>query len=518
FDTWSPGYLMFMAATHNGISRLYETFGNGGSADTEERTLTPNETARTWYKQNPPLPHVKWSLRNNNNYEQTGLLVSLNYIANNRLYFLRNFYEKSKRSILKAKTEGPAAYVLPASDPRPGAQAELLRVLQGQAVEISRAPGPFSVQVPVERPPAAAGGRGGRGSGAGESGRSGGSGGAGETATEDQPQPARPVQMETKEFPPGSYIIRLDQPYSRIADALLDYQYWAPNDPQKTPYDDTGWTFPEGFGVQAIRVTDVKVLDAAMEPIKGEIKAPGGLQGQNPTSDGADAIYAINHNADNALITLRYKIKDADFQAAEEPFDANGVKFSRGSFIVKGVPGADLHKAASDLGLKVYPLAASPSVKVHPARAPRVALMHGWGSTQTEGWWREEFDFNAVPYEYISVQDVAKEANLNAKYDVIIFGPGGGGQSVIEGMPMWRNPMPWKNTPETPNLGTWAQTDDIRPGLTWQGLEHLQAFIEKGGVFIGATTSADFAVQYGLTHGVTVNHTSTSRVVGSLLR
>ncbi len=28
FDTWTPGYLMFIAATHNGISRLYETFGN----------------------------------------------------------------------------------------------------------------------------------------------------------------------------------------------------------------------------------------------------------------------------------------------------------------------------------------------------------------------------------------------------------------------------------------------------------------------------------------------------------
>ena len=36
FDTWSPGYLMFIAALHNGISRLYETFGNGG-ADTVER-------------------------------------------------------------------------------------------------------------------------------------------------------------------------------------------------------------------------------------------------------------------------------------------------------------------------------------------------------------------------------------------------------------------------------------------------------------------------------------------------
>ena len=82
---------------------------------------------------------MKWSLRNNNNYEQTGLLVSLNYVANNRQQLLRNFYEKSKRSILKPKTEGPAAYILPANDPRLGRQADLLRVLQKQAVEISRA-------------------------------------------------------------------------------------------------------------------------------------------------------------------------------------------------------------------------------------------------------------------------------------------------------------------------------------------------------------------------------------------
>src|SRR6266498_821675 len=55
FDTWSPGYLMFIGATHNGISRLYETFGNGG-ADTEERTPQPNQYGRTWYRRNPPLP------------------------------------------------------------------------------------------------------------------------------------------------------------------------------------------------------------------------------------------------------------------------------------------------------------------------------------------------------------------------------------------------------------------------------------------------------------------------------
>src|SRR3954471_13572755 len=235
FDTWSPGYLMFMAATHNGISRLYETFGNGGSADTEERTLSPQETSRTWFRQNPPISRVRWSLRNNNNYEQTGILVSLNYIANNRIYFLRNFYDKSKRSILKAKTEGPAAYVFPASDPRLGTQAELLRVLQKQAVEISRAPAAFTVTIPARPAPAGGrgGGRGGRGGGAPANG-GGAGGGAGNDVAATPPPPPTPT---TREFPAGSYIVRMDQPYSRIADALLDYQYWAPNDPQTRPYD-----------------------------------------------------------------------------------------------------------------------------------------------------------------------------------------------------------------------------------------------------------------------------------------
>jgi hypothetical protein len=518
FDTWSPGYLMFMAATHNGISRLYETFGNGGSADTQERTLSPNETARTWYKQNPPISRVRWSLRNNNNYQMTGLLVSLNYFANNRVYFLRNFYDKSKRSVLKPKNEGPAAYVLPASDPRLGNQAELLKVLRKQAVEISRATSSFTVQVPVRRPPPAGGGRGGRGSGlapstgqapgapAGENPPAGGERGA---AQEEQP-PRRP-QTEPREFPAGSYIIRMDQPYSRIADALLDYQYWAPTDPQRRPYDDTGWTFPEGFGVQAVRVVDQKVLDVPMELVTGTISAPGGIAGTG-------TLYAINHNADVALATLRYRLKDADIQAVEEPFEAAGQKFNRGTFIIKGVAHADFDKATKELGLKAFALDAAPSVKTHPARAARVAILHSWNTTQTEGWWRQAFDAYGVPYDYIDPQAIGKTANLREKYDVIIFGPGGS-QTIVEGTPLWRNPIPWKTTEDTPNIGTWAQTDDMRIGMGLQGLMHLRQFIADGGVFIGATSSANFAIQNSLTYGVTTNQPgTTTRIVGSLLR
>src|SRR5712671_3115292 len=150
FDTWSPGYLMFIAALHNGISRLYETFGNGG-ADTLERTLEPEEYARTWYKQNPPLPKALWSQRDNNNYEETGLLTSLHYFNENKRLFLKNFYLKAKRSVTKPAREGPAAYVLPGDDPRQELQTELLQVLQKQHVEISRATRAFTVALPAKK-------------------------------------------------------------------------------------------------------------------------------------------------------------------------------------------------------------------------------------------------------------------------------------------------------------------------------------------------------------------------------
>src|SRR5213080_4379899 len=158
FDTWSPGYLMFIAATHNGISRLYETFGNAG-ADTLTRTVSPEEYQRTWYKQNPPLPRARWSQRNNNNYEETALLISLDYFNKNSKLFLKNFYLKSKRSIEKPKNEGPAAYVFPGDDPRAGNQATLLRLLQAQGCEVHRATAPFTVTTKKKTPARPSAGR-----------------------------------------------------------------------------------------------------------------------------------------------------------------------------------------------------------------------------------------------------------------------------------------------------------------------------------------------------------------------
>ena len=490
FDTWSPGYLMFLAAMHNGISRLYETFGNGG-ADTEKRILTPEEYARTWYKPNPPLPVVTWSQRDNNNYEETALLSTLSFFAQNAQQFLKNYYIKSKRSVEKPENAGPAAYVL--DEPTSSRETELLRTLALQHVEISRLSEPFTYTPPAK--PAQASDK-----------------GDADKSDKDKGKAEKPEQPKPETFAAGSYVIRMDQPYSRIADALLDRQYWAPDDPQKHPYDDTGWSFGDLFDVKTVRVTDAAILKVKMETVAD----PGAEAGK---VSGSGSIYAVNNASEVSLLGLRYTLKDATVSVADKAFDAEGHHFEAGSLLIQNADTTKLKAALADGGLDAVSLGAMPSVAAHPAAAPRIAFMHTWLSTQTEGWWREAFDRMHVPYDYISTQTVAATPDLRSKYDVIIFAPVGRAstQLIVNGMPMWGNPLPWEKTELTPNLGRIDSTADIRPGLTYVGVEHLREFVSKGGLLITSEDTAQFAIDMGLAPGVFVAPRGNVRVVGSVL-
>ena len=146
--------------------------------------------------------------------------------------------------------------------------------------------------------------------------------------------------------------------------------------------------------------------------------------------------------------------------------------------------------------------------------------MHTWISTQDEGWWRQTLDLRHIPYTYINTQTAAKEADLRSKYDVILFPPIGraNAQIVINGAPMYGNPIPWKTTELTPNIGKEDSTDDIRPGLGWEGLMHLQQFVRDGGLLITVDDSAEFASQFGMTPGVSTSQSQRLKVVGSILR
>ncbi|MBN8482911.1 MAG: hypothetical protein J0L88_15105, partial [Xanthomonadales bacterium] len=299
FDTWSPGYLMFVAAMRNGISRLYETFGNGG-ADTLERQLDPDEYERTWYKPNPPRAKVLWSQRNNNNYSQSGVLSALDYFAANGKTFLRNHWLKAKRAVTKPQDTGPAAYVFSADDPRGPAQAKLLEVMRRQHVEIHRLDAPATVTRPA---PAKK---------------------KGKPGDDDKDAAKEPA---TRTFPAGSYVVRLDQPYSRVADTLLDRQYWSPDDPQKEPYDDTGWSLGDQFGVDVERVTDLDILKAPMQRLDGALP--------ERAIAGSGAVRIVANTATAELASLRFAAKGASIERATAAFKHAGRDYAAGSLIVR---------------------------------------------------------------------------------------------------------------------------------------------------------------------------------------
>ncbi len=462
YDGWAPNYMFWVAHLHNSIGRFYETQGSGNAST---RILRTN-VDRSWSRPNTPLRETVWNIRNNNNLQQSALLIGLNNVATNKEEFLRNYWLKSVRSVAKATSEGPAAYVFPASDPRPGQQARLLSLLQRHGFEVHRADGNFSA------------------------------GGA--------------------DYGAGSYVVRMDQPYSRGADMLLDTQYYNPL--EIPPYDDVGWTHGPLYNVETVRVEDPEILSVSMTLANELVEAPASVSGEANA-----AAFLVNYNADNNLTSFRFAHPDIEIQAAESSFEAEGDTYSAGSFIIPagGNPG-DLRErlvdATGEFRFRAVGVTTMPEVATHPLRAPRVAIMHTWQTTQTEGWIRVGFDEVGVPYDYISVHDVRDNARLRESYDAIVFGPSSGNAlSIVNGL-QGSSPMPWMATEVTPNLGAADSTEDMRGGLELEGVVNLKNFVEQGGLLITLGNSASLPTHFGLAGNVSVRQTQNLWARGGVFR
>jgi hypothetical protein len=324
------------------------------------------------------------------------------------------------------------------------------------------------------------------------------------------------VGSSKKKVPAGSYIIRMDQPYSRMADMLLDTQFYNINDP--SPYDDTGWTMGPLRGVSTLRVTDAAVLKAPMTMVASPAPYQGGV-----TGDANAVAYVINHNADNTLATFRFRLRDVKMQAAEEAFEIGGRKYNAGSFVIKteGNPSdlrTRLAAAAGELGLNAAGVAELPKAPMHDIAAPRIALVHSWINTQNEGWYRIALDQLKIPYEYISDQKLKTIADLRSRYDVIVLGPTpGNSQRVVNGLG-GSQPIPWKASDVTPNFaGSPDQTDDMRGGMGLEGLVNVQKFVESGGLMVFVTGNTSIPIDYGLVEGISIQPSQQLRARGSVL-
>jgi hypothetical protein len=467
YDGWAPNYMMFIANLRNSIGRFYETYTSFG-AECDTARIGEQQRSVEWFRPNPPLDGVRWCIRNNINYQQSGAILALSYTAQHSGQFLENFWIKSRRAVERGRTGKVNLWHIPAEQPRRVEAAELVNLLRLQGIEVHRATTAFSSAGVV--------------------------------------------------VAPGDYLVRMDQPYGPLAGDLLGVQTYRASDPM--PYDDTGWTFGWLRNVAVHSVADTSALSQPMLPITEDLAVKGTVTGGSPGARGA---FLVPATTESNLIVFRHRLNGARMYAAEDSFTVDGRGYPTGSVIVPVTEaGRDAERAIREaieaLGLTAFTTRDVPAVARHELAIPRIALIHSWVNTQNEGWVRYAFDRFAIPYAYISTQQLQDSALL-ARLDVLVLPHiGGDSRAIVNGLSTVGPPVPWKKTPETPNLGQYDSTDDVRPGIGLAGLMRLQQWIAAGGVLMTEGSTSAVPVDYGLARGVDIVDPRQLRVRGTVVR
>ena len=461
-DGWSPGYLGSVAYNHNGLMKMYETQSGrdldsaamaaarrgeaptgttgGGAFGGRPATIPTGRGGgqdREWYRGIPIGFNdiATFTRRSNANYMQTGVLSALQLASMFPQTVLENFWIKTRNSIEDGRTKAPHAFVIPKQRDMTRV-AEMVNLLRVQRIEIGEATGP--------------------------------------------------VKVGTTTYPAGSYIIKRDQPYGRLAKNLLERQDYP--DARLNTYDDSGWSMGFAMGVDVVAVADTSILNVAVKPVD-TVMPKGTLTGSR------GSMIAVAHLGSNHMVTFRYLLRGVPMKVAETSFAAGDTTYPAGSFLVEAKHAPRVRALVDSLGLTARYLPSAPSVPTHEADVPRVAIYSQWSGTQNLGWYRLTFDEFKVPFDLIYKERV-KQGNLRRDYDVILVAEQNLSKSTVMQAPAAR-PVPYRKDPTYKFLGMYGETDDITGGFGQAGVDAFAAFLEAGGTLIAVGESARLPIEFG---------------------
>jgi hypothetical protein len=291
-----------------------------------------------------------------------------------------------------------------------------------------------------------------------------------------------------KNYPQGSYIVKTNQAFRphvldmfEPQDHPNDFQY--PGGPPVRPYDAAGWTPAFTMGIQFDRILE-DVNGPFENIVYGEIQKPAGAI-INSELNTYGYYFSTNDNAAYKVVNdlikegaSIYKNKDNYYVGYEEKFE-NFTNFK--SIISKmsnehGVVFTAVTKKPTDISNKVQPL--------------RVALWDRYGGSMSSGWVRWIFEQYHFPFNLVYAKEI-DAANLNEKYDVIVFVEGaipalkGGAASLEERAP--------KET-DIPEMYK-AQLGSI---TAQKSIPALQSFLNNGGKVVTIGSSANLAYHLNL--------------------
>ncbi len=383
YDFWTPA--RHYQSYHGGLRILSESASVRIASpltvkpdDISESALGYDPRQRSWnYLE--PWTGGEWRLRDIIDYQQIAWESCLYQAAVKREDMLRAFLRVGQRAVQKLS---PYAFVISKSQFDPGSSKRLLETLRFGQVEV-------------------------------------------ETAASD-------FEADGVKYPAGSYIIRMQQPYSSFAKTLLEKQDYPdlrmyPGGPPRRPYDVTAQTLPMLMGVA---VATVKDRFAATTAPAGELRFQyNGERTEMPAGD-----------------TDSYKSINAIWKSGGKVFRDP----KTGHFFRTQVAGSV------------------------PLKQPRVALFKSFQSNMDEGWTRwmlEQFGF-----DYQSVNPIEmRSPELRKKFDVILFAD-------------------QTSTAIANGFRPGSMPQQYTGGLGDAGAEALRAFANAGGTIIFLNHATDYAV------------------------
>jgi len=386
YDYWSPG-------------RQYQAYHGGARILTEAASvrlatplvITPDKIQSNALGYNPrerswnylaPWMSGTWHLRDIMDYQEIAFESLLYQTAVRREDMLKYFYQVNKNNVERSD---PFAFVISADQRDPGAAKKMLDTLAFGEVEVQRASAAFTA--------------------------------------------------DGKNYPAGSYVISMHQPYSGYAKTLLEVQHYPnllefPGGPPKRPYDVTAQTLPMLMGV-------------AVETVKDRFEAP-----LTPAKDYA---FKLDHALPSGALAA------SDVNSWREVAKI----WKSGKSIYRDTTTGDF-----------YPVSGAGRKEIAPLR---VGMYKSYVENMDEGWTRLIFDDFGLPYTSLLNADV-QAGNLRSRYDSIIIPDSPRGQ-VVQGHREGSMPP------------------EFTGGLGAKGTAALKEFVQQGGTLILLNHAADYGSQ-----------------------
>ena len=383
YDLWTPA--RHYQSYHGGLRILSESASVRLATPIRVRPDQIDQTAKGYDPRQSSWNYLEpwlggdWRLSDIVTDQLIAMESCLYQAALRREDLLRNFYRIGANAVSRAS---PFAFVIPGAQHDPGAARTMLRTLAFGLVEIERAAAPFSA-----------------------SGR---------------------------QYSAGDYVIRMQQPYSGFAKALLERQDYPdlreyPGGPPKRPYDVTAHTLPLLMGVE-VAAAGAK-FEARLEPAR-----TFEFTSNRPLPNGA--------------------LSASDVDSWKE---VNKI-WSAGARVYRDRATGHFHRRPNGF----------PELK-----RPRIGLYRSWMPSMDEGWTRwilEQFGFQ---YERLTNREI-QAGNLAAGFDVIVF-PDQSAESISRG------------------YAPRAMPEEYAGGLGDKGAGALRDFVRSGGRLILLNNSTDYA-------------------------